>query len=226
MLYSAFILGLISSLHCVGMCGPIALMLPYTEGGKARLIRETLTYNLGRVMIYALLGLLFGYLGKGLATIGIQQSLSVLFGFIFITIALISIFYKKNILTIIENKSFLKKPIKIIFNRFLKNKNAHFLLGMANGLLPCGIVWWALAASMLTFNPSQSAVYMLLFGIGTMPLMMATVVAGRYINKSVFRRFASFIPIYQLLLGIFFIWRAYAIDPSVFWVFRSAPMCH
>jgi uncharacterized protein len=226
MVYSAFILGLISSLHCVGMCGPIALMLPYTEGVRMRILKETMTYNLGRVLTYSILGLLFGYLGKGLALVGLQQSLSIFFGLIFIVIALLSIFYKKNLLLNIEKITVLSVPIKNIFSRFIKNKNAHFVLGMANGLLPCGIVWWALAASMLTFNPVYSAQYMLFFGLGTMPLMMATVLVSKVINKSFVRQLYGYIPVYQLILGVFFIWRAYSVDPSVFWVFRDAPICH
>ncbi len=226
MLYSAFILGLVSSLHCVGMCGPIALMLPYGQTNRWQILRETMTYNMGRVLTYSVQGLLFGFLGKGLALAGFQQSLSVLFGIFFIVIALFSIFYKNKNLFGFDNFTNLSMPIKRLFSRLLKNKNAFFLLGVANGMLPCGIVWWAIAASMLTFNPIFSAEYMLLFGLGTMPLMLATVVSSRFIKKAFVRKFYSFIPVYQLLLGIFFIWRAYMIDPSVFSVFRSVPMCH
>jgi uncharacterized protein len=227
MLYSAFILGLVSSLHCVGMCGPIALMLPYGQVNRWQILRETLTYNIGRVLTYSVQGLLFGFLGKGLALAGFQQSLSILFGLIFIVMALFSMSYVKNrgIQTIRFFQSFETK-IRLTFSRLLKNKNAFFLLGMLNGVLPCGIVWWAIAASMLTFNPIFSATYMLLFGLGTMPLMLATVMASGYIKKSFVRRFYAFIPVYQLLLGAFFVWRAYVVDPSVFWIFRSAPMCH
>jgi uncharacterized protein len=226
MLYSAFILGLISSIHCVGMCGPIALVLPYQKDNRWQIAKETMTYNIGRVMTYTLMGLLFGYLGKGLALVGFQQSLSVLFGFIFIIIALISIFYNKNKTYYVSPFQRLEQTIRIYFNRFLKHKNAFFVLGMLNGLMPCGIVWWAIAASILTFNPAYSAVYMFLFGIGTMPLMLATVLGSRYIKKPFVRKFYAFIPVYQLLLGVFLLWRAYMTDPSVFWMFRSVPMCH
>jgi uncharacterized protein len=230
MLYTAFILGLVSSLHCVGMCGPIALMLPYGQVNRWQILRETMTYNIGRVLTYSVQGLLFGFLGKGLALAGFQQSLSVLFGFIFIVMALFSMRYVKNkSFQFIQSFDFLSRfetQIRGAFSRLLKNKNAFFLLGMLNGVLPCGIVWWAIAASMLTFNPIFSAQYMLLFGLGTMPLMLATVMASGYIKKSFVRRFYAFIPVYQLLLGAFFVWRAYAIDPSVFWIFRSVPMCH
>jgi uncharacterized protein len=230
MFYSAFILGLVSSLHCVGMCVPIVLMLPYGQSNRWQILKETLTYNTGRVSAYALQGLLFGFLGKGLALAGFQQSLSVLFGLIFIVMALFSVNYVK-----ISSRRYFQKiaffqnfetKIRRVFSRLIKNKNAFFLLGMLNGVLPCGIVWWAIAASMLTFNPIFSAQYMLLFGLGTMPLMLATVMASHYVNRSFVQKFRVFIPAYQLLLGAFFLWRAYAIDPSIFWIFKSAPMCH
>jgi uncharacterized protein len=226
MLYSAFILGLISSIHCVGMCGPIALILPYQKDNRWQRVKETVTYNIGRVMTYTLLGLLFGYLGKGLALVGLQQSLSVLFGILFILIASLSIFYAKNKHLYLLPIQKVETTIRTYFNRFLKQKNTFFVLGMLNGLLPCGIVWWAIAASILTFNPAYSAFYMFLFGIGTMPLMLVTVLASSYIKKPFVRKFYTFIPVYQLLLGFFLLWRAYQIDPSVFWAFSDAPMCH
>jgi uncharacterized protein len=230
MFYSAFILGLVSSLHCVGMCGPIVLMLPYGQSNRWQILKETLTYNTGRVLTYALQGLLFGFLGQGLALAGFQQSLSVLFGLMFIVMALFSMNYVK-----INSSRYIQKirlfqsfetRIRRSFSRLIKNKNAFFLLGMLNGVLPCGVVWWAIAASMLTFNPIFSAQYMLVFGLGTMPLMLATVMASHYIKRSFVQKFRVFIPVYQLLLGAFFVWRAYAIDPSIFWIFKSAPMCH
>lgn len=224
MLYgSAFILGLISSLHCVGMCGPIALMLPYSN--KAQILKETLTYNIGRVAMYSLQGLLFGFLSRGLAVIGFQQSLSVLFGLILIVFAIFSFNVENKIANFFIFK-YLNKKVHEAFSKILKNKNGFFLLGALNGVLPCGIVYWAIAASMLTFDAAGGALYMLIFGAGTMPLMVGTVVAGNYLKKSALRTFYQFIPFYQFALGVFLIWRAYNVDPSVFWMLTPAPTCH
>jgi sulfite exporter TauE/SafE len=93
-------------------------------------------------------------------------------------------------------------------------------------VLPCGIVYWAIAASMLTFDAAGGSLYMLIFGLGTMPLMVGTVVAGNYLKKSALRRFYRFVPFYQFALGVFLIWRAYNVDPSVFWMLTPAPTCH
>lgn len=223
MLYTALILGLVSSLHCVGMCGPLVMMLPYSKEARMRVFFETLTYNLGRVLTYAFLGLLFGFLGKGIAFVGFSQVLSVVFGLIFIVLAI-----KKQGLEQLDgflNRHFAQR-MRRLFSRFLKNKSGFFALGMLNGLLPCGIVYWAIAASLMTFNPLEGAAYMFIFGIGTMPLMLATVLASRGLHRSAVRRFYKFIPIYQFALGVFLIYRAYMVDPSVFWMLTPAPLCH
>ncbi len=223
MLLSAFLLGLISSLHCVGMCGPIALMLPYSD--KQKILKETWTYNVGRVTIYSVMGLLFGFLSRGLAVIGFQQSLSVLFGFTLILFAIFSFNAENRIANLPLFKYFTKK-VRLGFSTVLKQKNGFFLLGALNGLLPCGIVYWAIAASMLTFDAFGGALYLLVFGLGTMPLMLATVMAGNYFKKSIIRKAYRFVPVYQFGLGVFLIWRAYSIDPSVFWRLTPAPFCH
>ena len=100
------------------------------------------------------------------------------------------------------------------------------MFGVLNGLLPCGIVYWAIAASLMTFNPLEGAAYMFIFGLGTLPLMLATVLASRGLQRSAIRRFYRFIPVYQFLLGVFLIYRAYMVDPSVFWLLTPAPLCH
>ncbi len=223
MLYTAFLLGLVSSLHCVGMCGPLVMMLPYTEGVRGHVFFETLTYNMGRVLTYTFLGLMFGFLGKGIAIVGFSQALSVLFGLVFIILAI-----KKQGLEQLDgflNRHFAQR-MRRTFSHFLKNKRGFFALGILNGLLPCGIVYWAIAASLMTFNPVEGAAYMFIFGIGTMPLMLATVLGSRGFHRSAVRRFYTFIPVYQFALGVFLIYRAYMVDPSVFWMLTPAPFCH
>ncbi len=225
MLWSAFILGLFSSVHCVGMCGPIVLMLPYSQETRRKMLVETFTYHVGRVTIYSIMGLLFGFLGRGLALAGLQQSLSVLFGFLLIFIAVFSYNFENRIASFGIFKK-MSDAVRRGYSRVLKKKNAHFLLGMLNGLLPCGMVYWAIAASMLTFSLTQGAVYMLLFGLGTMPLLIGTLLASSIFKKQMIRQFYQLVPLYQFALGVFLIWRAYAIDPSVFNYLSPVPMCH
>lgn len=225
MLWSAFILGLFSSVHCVGMCGPIVLMLPYSQETRRKILVETLTYHIGRVAIYSVMGLLFGFLGRGLALAGLQQSLSVLFGLLLIVLAIFSYNFENRIASISIFKK-ISDTVRMGYSRLLKKKNAHFWLGMLNGLLPCGMVYWAIAASMLTFSLTQGSLYMLLFGLGTMPLLIGSVMASSFFKKQIIKKFYQLVPVYQFSLGVFLIWRAYAIDPSVFNYLTPAPMCH
>src|SRR6188768_110874 len=98
MLYTAFLFGLISSFHCVGMCGPIALMLPVDRTNPTKKASQILTYHIGRLSAYASIGLLFGLLGRGFFMAGIQQSLSIFIGVAMIVIVVVPerIFAKYN----------------------------------------------------------------------------------------------------------------------------------
>ena len=89
MLYSAFLFGLISSLHCIGMCGPIALMLPVDRTNQAKKVTQIMIYHLGRISAYATIGFIFGLVGKGFFMAGIQQQLSVIIGIVMILIVII-----------------------------------------------------------------------------------------------------------------------------------------
>jgi sulfite exporter TauE/SafE len=84
MLISAFILGLLGSLHCVGMCGPIAFMLPVDRSNSFKKISQIGVYHFGRLLAYSLIGLAFGLVGKSLYIFGIQQQLSIGIGIIMI----------------------------------------------------------------------------------------------------------------------------------------------
>ena len=78
MFLSAIIFGLLGSFHCVGMCGPIAFMLPIDRKNKTKGFFQILSYHLGRLTTYSLIGLLFGFLGKGFYLFGFQQQLSII----------------------------------------------------------------------------------------------------------------------------------------------------
>jgi hypothetical protein len=221
-LWTAFIMGLLGSLHCVGMCVPITLSLPY---GKGRVLRDVLTYHAGRVLTYTALGLLFGLVGQGLAVAGFQQSLSFGLGIIFIIIALFSINYEDKIQKITMFRH-LTEGVHRAFGRLLRQRSGYFLLGILNGLLPCGMVYWAAAASVLTFSIPLGAAYMLLFGIGTMPMMVSAVLIGQRLKRPLLRQLYRFVPLYQFSLGIWLLYRAYLIDPAVFNLLNPTPICH
>ena len=91
MLWSAFILGLLGSFHCVGMCGPIAFMLPVDRTNSFRKITQIFTYHFGRLLAYSIIGLFFGLVGKSLYIFGLQQQLSIAIGVLMIIVVLIPV---------------------------------------------------------------------------------------------------------------------------------------
>ena len=89
MLYTALIFGLISSFHCVGMCGPIAMMLPVDRTNEAKRAVQILTYLFGKLSAYGVLGLIFGLLGKSFYAAGWHQHMSIILGVLMITVTIV-----------------------------------------------------------------------------------------------------------------------------------------
>jgi sulfite exporter TauE/SafE len=190
-LTTALLLGFVSSLHCGGMCGPIALSLPHAQNRQLD-ISGKLLYNLGRIVTYSMLGALFGLFGKGLALAGIQQAISITLGVILALVSLLS--YKPDLM--IHRVNFLKKFYSFVvscFSGYLNNPSLVSMLyiGMLNGLLPCGVVYIALAGSLASGNVMHGMAYMALFGLGTLPVMLFISMAGKMLSfrlRNIFRK--------------------------------------
>lgn len=233
MLYSAFILGLISSLHCIGMCGPIAMMLPVDHQNEAKKVTQIVTYHLGRLTAYTTIGLIFGLVGRGFFLAGLQQSMSVFIGVTMIIVVLVpeKIFAKYNF----------SKPVYKVISKVksnlgsqFKNKSykSLFTIGLLNGFLPCGMVYVALFGAIAMQSAGFGALYMLLFGLGTMPLM-TVVVYIRSLVKPPFRdKIQKAIPYVAVIIGVLFILRGLGLgipymSPSNMSLFVQAnPNCH
>jgi len=208
LLYTAFILGLLGSFHCIGMCGPIAFALPVDRTNKSRMVFQTLLYHLGRLSSYAIIGLVFGILGKGLYLAGFQQRLSILMGVIMIVIVLIPVQ--------LFNKYNFSKPlykfigyVKSKLGFYLKRRtNSTFLsIGFFNGFLPCGLVYMALIGAIATSDAVNGILYMFIFGLGTVPMMSAAVLAGNFLKVSVRNKIQKVIPVFVVIIGLLFILR-------------------
>lgn len=233
MLFTALIFGLISSLHCIGMCGPIAMMLPVDHNNPTKKALQIMTYHLGRIFAYALLGLAFGLLGKGLYLAGMQQQISIGVGVMMIVIALVPerIFAKYNfskpVYKVISNlKTSLGKQFK------KKSFDALFSIGFLNGLLPCGMVYAALFGAIAMQNVALGMSYMMLYGLGTVPMMSLVVYASGFISNSWRNQLQRVIPVVTVFLGILFIVRGMGLgipfisptDVSLF--VQATPDCH
>ena len=208
MLWSALIFGLLGSFHCVGMCGPIAFMLPVDRRNSVRKVSQIFIYHFGRILAYSIIGLFFGLVGKSLYIFGIQQQLSIIIGLLMIIVVLIPV---KTF-----NKYNFSKPIyKIISNvkaglgNALKKKTADTFLtiGFLNGFLPCGLVYMAVFASLTMQNALQGSLYMALFGLGTVPLMTTAIYLGKFLNTTVKQRIQKAIPVFVVIIGLLFIIR-------------------
>jgi len=233
MLYSAFIFGLISSLHCIGMCGPIALMIPVDRTNPAKKTTQIITYHLGRLTAYALIGLVFGLVGKGFFLAGIQQRLSVFIGVAMI----ITILTPERVLA---NYNFSKPVYRLIskikssLGKQFKNKSYQslFSIGLLNGFLPCGMVYVALFGAIAMQNVSFGILYMLLFGIGTIPMMSSVTYLNSIMTVSFRNKIQKAIPYVGVIIGILFILRGLGlgipyVSPANMSLFiQETPNCH
>ncbi|WP_353088873.1 sulfite exporter TauE/SafE family protein [Flavobacterium sp.] len=208
MLIAALFLGIISSLHCIGMCGPIALLLPVDRANTSRKALQILLYHLGRLTAYGVLGLVFGLLGRGFYLAGMQQQLSIVVGILMIAIALIpeKVFARYNFSQPVYRAiAAVKSHLGQQFKR--KSPDALFTIGLLNGFLPCGMVYAALFGALAMPRLTESVGYMLMYGLGTMPLMSLVVYAQSWITVPVRQCLQQLIPVVAVGIGVLFIVR-------------------
>ena len=177
----AISLGLLSSLHCIGMCGPLALAVPVHQNNPFQKTIGALLYHGGRSSSYALLGLLLGLLGGAFASVfsNAQQYMSLGLGAAMLFYAIVPRVKSGNNIFSKATESafnFLRAQMGKYF--FRKGSGSLYFMGVLNGLLPCGMVYLALASSLATANMWKGMTFMLLFGIGTMPAMLTISLFG------------------------------------------------
>ncbi|MFT5847197.1 sulfite exporter TauE/SafE family protein [Psychroserpens sp.] len=208
MLWSALIFGLLGSFHCVGMCGPIAFMLPVDRSNSTRKVFQIFSYHFGRLLAYSIIGLIFGLVGKRLYIFGIQQQLSIIIGVLMIVVVLtpVKTFNKYNFSKPLYR---LISAVKTKLGKALKKKTADTFLtiGFLNGFLPCGLVYMAVLASLVMQNALYGGFYMMLFGLGTIPLMTTAIYLGKFLNSTIKQRIQKAIPVFVVIIGLLFIVR-------------------
>lgn len=207
LLISAFVLGLASNFHCIGMCGPIALAIPIKNDSSYTRISSILLYNFGRIFTYSLLGLLVGILGVGISFIG-QQQLSIIIGSGIIIYAVLMVLQQKTtLLTVFLSARFIK--LKSAMGSVLRRKtyDANLLLGLLNGLLPCGMVYIALAGALAAESYIESVGFMFFFGLGTLPIMVFLPWIATYLSPAIRSRLNKIIPYTLIIFGILLVLR-------------------
>jgi len=207
-LWTAFLIGLVGSFHCAGMCGPIALALPLQQGSWMHKMAGGLVYNLGRVITYSILGAIFGILGKGIHLAGFQLWSSVVIGVLMIVIVLFPLVFgrKVSIEKLFGGYSYqLLKRFQKLFHA--GSINSFFWIGLLNGILPCGLVYVAVAGAINTGEVVNAMIYMAMFGLGTIPVMLSISVAGNFISLGIRNMISRLTPYLVILLGTLFILR-------------------
>ncbi len=203
-LLTAFMLGFAGSLHCAGMCGPIVLALPAIGPGRAAQVVGRLAYNGGRLVTYGLLGMVFGLLGQMLSLVGVQRWVSIGAGAI-ILLGLFAWPLRGNTWLVARGVGRLKSAL----GRLLQHRSvgSQFLFGGLNGLLPCGLVYVACAAATATGTVVGGVQYMVLFGLGTVPMMLALGLAGGAVHRRMRGRVGQVIPVALAVMAVLLILR-------------------
>ena len=205
---AAFVVGLVGSLHCIGMCGPIAIALPVPDSNNLSFFTGRILYNLGRVVTYSLLGAVLGLVGSKIALAGAQQVVSIVLGVVIIIAVLLPQKYKNYFAqhpVIQKLAQPLKSNIGVLFQK--GTFSAMFLIGILNGFLPCGLVYVALAGAIASGDAVSGTAVMLLFGFGTIPAMFAASVFGKYVNIGIRTKLRKATPYLAILLAVIFIMR-------------------
>lgn len=203
-LLTGFLVGLLGSFHCIGMCGPIAIALPKTNNP----VSSRLIYNFGRIITYSMLGLLFGLLGSRLEMFGLQRIISISLGILIILTVITPVSYRIRV----SNSLGLYKPIgilKMYFGRMLKTHtiSSMLVIGLLNGLLPCGFVYIGITGAIAVGSTFDGMLFMAMFGLGTLPVMLGTSLIGSAININLRQKLTRLLPALSIVLAIIFILR-------------------
>lgn len=200
-------MGLAGSLHCVGMCGPIAMALPLQGRASREKLSGGLLYNAGRITTYASFGMLAGWVGGGLKWFGWQQRISLVMGITILLFMIIPVIFPVNRVQahIIARMSNIRQALaKVLFKG---TPGAMYASGLLNGLLPCGLVYMAMAGSTISGSPLQGAAFMALFGLGTAPVMLSTVWMGAILHRQMRQKLQKMYPALLITMSILLIIR-------------------
>jgi sulfite exporter TauE/SafE len=206
-LWTAFLLGFVGSAHCAGMCGPLALAMP-NGGGSGAFLAARLLYNSGRIMTYALMGAFFGSLGFGFALAGLQRWVSLTLGAAILIGLMVSPRFA-NTIPMTRAVSWLKAALGTLLQR--RALSSFFGFGLLNGLLPCGLVYVACAGATAGGNVVSGVQYMVAFGLGTLPMMLAISLLGTKLQFVLRFKVQRLIPVSLAIIGLLLLLRGMAL---------------
>jgi sulfite exporter TauE/SafE len=203
-----FFMGLLGSVHCIGMCGPLMMALPISHKSNFQKIVAIFLYHAGKILSYSILGILFGLFGSQFPVFGLQRNISIVIG-------LTILFYVLYVF-VLKPKHIQWGPLSTLYNLIVKylsklfKSNSIFsflMIGLLNGLLPCGMIYLALSSSMATQNILQGGLLMAFFGLGTVPALMLVAIGGQYMGFTFRRKIQKILPVFIFSIGVLLILR-------------------
>jgi uncharacterized protein len=204
----AFTMGVIGSFHCMGMCGPLALSLPINSDSTFSKFSGAFIYNAGRIITYSILGLIFGLIGRSFALLGFQQWLSILLGTLILLLFGLPKLFPAAFKKINPDWAFVES-VRMKIGKLFKEKtqSSLFSIGLLNGLLPCGLVYMAVASAIATGDISKGSLFMIFFGLGTLPVMWSIAFFGNYVGVTFRSKIRMAYPFMIVLIGSLLILR-------------------
>jgi len=204
----ALILGLVGSLHCAGMCGPLAMAIPATGNTRMSFTFGRLAYNFGRVTTYCLLGVFFGCIGLSFVMAGFQRWASIVAGAT-ILIGLTASTRLTFQAPVVRAVAHVRSRLGLLMKQ--RTYRSIYLLGILNGFLPCGMVYVAGAGAVAAGGFVSGVGYMLAFGLGTIPMMLSIGLAGKLVHVGLRLRYQKLIPVSLAILATLLIMRGLAL---------------
>lgn len=206
-----FFMGLFGSVHCTLMCGPLLFALQQHQRFNISSLISKISYQIGRILTYGLIGFLFGIVGSSFTMKGWQQGLSILTGVILLLIGLSYLFiHKFPLAASFQTKAI--QPFAKAMGKWMYKPNGSFVAGMLNGFLPCGMVYMAVASAMNAEGYFSSFQFMVYFGLGTLPLMLIFSLLTSLPKKLFKLKFSKVLPFIYIIMSIWFLLRGANLD--------------
>ncbi len=202
-----FLMGLLGSVHCIGMCGPLVMALPISHLSNVKKVASVFLYHVGKIASYGMLGVLLGLIGSQFSIALVQSNLSIVIG-TFMIVYVIYVFVVKPKSRFIQ-LYFLYNPISKQLGKLFKSRFsfAFLFIGFLNGLLPCGMVYLALSSAMATQNIVQGGLFMIFFGLGTWPALVLVVFGGQFMSLVFRKKVQSLLPVFIFGMGLMLVLR-------------------
>lgn len=203
-----FLMGLLGSVHCIGMCGPLMMALPISHRTDFQKIVALFLYHAGKILSYSILGILLGLFGSQFPIFGFQRNISIVLG--------VSMLLYVLYVFVLKPRYIQWWPLSSMYNLIVNNLSELFksssifsflMIGMLNGLLPCGMIYLALSSSLATQNILHGGLLMAFFGLGTVPALMMVAIGGQYMGFAFRRKIQKILPVFIFGMGVLLILR-------------------